>query len=630
MLKRYPKGSDITVIDVRYAFPEKKDNDKWTKGSLTIVAKDNVTGKKFIETIDNPDYEYYIAKEDVGIDHNLFFIEQDKVDKVTVPYIDLEKDIAERTGNLEFFYDNIKNGNRSANKILHTHPRVFFSDTNIEDHYRFRFARDYQNNIGYVQKAFFDIEADTLHMKGDFPEMGECPVNALTMIDLTTNKSFTLLLRNKNNPLIEKFEKSINNAFFDRLKAFIISNVGGPKQAAKYGIDKLQYEFFFYDEEDEIKLIQDAFIILNTLQPDFVLAWNMAFDIPYIIQRVINLGYDPAEIMSHPDFKYKTAKYFIDERSLNEFAERGDFATISSYSVFLDQMIQFASRRKGQSAFPSYRLDDIGELIAGVNKLDYKHITTDIAQLPYKDYETFVFYNIMDVIVQVCIESKIDDIGYVFGKSIANNTRYSKVHRQTVYLANRGAWEFYQDGYIIGNNNNRRNEKPPKFPGAFVADPTKVSDYAKVKINGIPINVYDNVDDFDYARLYPSILQEFNMAPNTQIGRINIPEQVHDKENRFHDEKYARSGAFLEDLQSHNFLEFGTRWLHLADYMELIKDINEFFTTKYNPSNPLRWCSSDGMMIPVFYTKEGLMTIPVSYSNELIRPLDYCSPMPKK
>ena len=41
----------------------------------------------------------------------------------------------------------------------------------------------------------------------------------------------------------------------------------------------------------------------------------MAFDIPYIIQRIKNLGYKPEDIMTHPDFKFKNATYYIDERN---------------------------------------------------------------------------------------------------------------------------------------------------------------------------------------------------------------------------------------------------------------------------------------------------------------------------
>ena len=78
-----------------------------------------------------------------------------------------------------------------------------------------------------------------------------------------------------------------------------------------------------------------------------------------------------------------------------------------------------------------------------------------------------------------------------------NNTRYAKAHRQTVYLVNRGIKEFDQMGLVMGCNVNKSNEKVG-FAGAFVADPKKVSDKPKVKINGQPIMVCDNLDDFDY------------------------------------------------------------------------------------------------------------------------------------
>jgi DNA polymerase elongation subunit (family B) len=357
-------------------------------------------------------------------------------------------------------------------------------------------------------------------------------------------------------------------------------------------------------------------------QPDFVLAWNMGFDIPYIIERIKILGYDPADVMCHPDFKYKVAKYYIDERNYNEFAERGDYAIISSYSVFLDQMIHFASRRKGQAQFTSFGLDFIGEAVAKVHKLDYSHITTNIAELPYKDYKTFVFYNIMDTIVQKSIEKKTGDINYIFGKCVNNNTRYQKGHRQTVYLANRGAKEFLKEGFIIGNNANKRNQKPDtKFPGAFVGDPGQVSDYAKIKIHDIPIDVFDNLDDFDYASLYPSILREFNMAPNTQVGMVTIKESVNDNENKFNSEKYSRSGAFMEDLQSGVYLEFCHRWLNMGNYLELYKDIIEFFTYHQMPGYSLRWSTPEGLIIPATFHNKDLLIKPAVFEEGLIKPI---------
>ena len=197
------------------------------------------------------------------------------------------------------------------------------------------------------------------------------------------------------------------------------------------------------------------FHLINATKPDFVLALNMAFDIPYIIERLKILGVDPASVLCHPDFEIKECYYYIDTRNDSDLAERGDYAKISSYSVYLDQMIHFASRRKGQSAFKRFNLDTIGQTVAKVKKLDYSHITKNIAELPWKDYKIFIMYNIVDTIVQKCIEVKTDDIGYVFGKASINCIRYEKCHRNTLYLKDRGTIEFYQDNdMIIGNNVN--------------------------------------------------------------------------------------------------------------------------------------------------------------------------------
>lgn len=499
MIKGRNPGDNITLINTMF-YRRADPKDSKFKEYLSLIYKDCDTGQKYVEEIIDPDYEYYVAKSDKRVNYPRLFISKSDVEQVTVPYKDLEKDIAKRVGLTNYYYENIKNGNRRENQKLHTHPDIFNSDMNIEDHYRFRFNKMYRNEPCKISKSYLDIEVDTISMVGDFPELGECPINAVTLILQDQQQVYTFLLRNKTNPQIKEFENSvIDGSIFPDLEAFVINAVGGPAIAEKYNIH-FKYNFLFYDEENEINLICDVFNAINAFKPDFTLAWNMGFDIPYMIARIRKLGYNPEDIMCSPDFKNKIAEYYVDERMKSEFAERGDFAMISSYSVYLDQMIQFASRRKGQSKFTSFTLDFIGEAVAKVKKLDYKHITTNISELPYKSYKTFVFYNIMDVVVQYCIEFMTGDIDYVFSKCNMNNTRYSKAHRQTVYLTNRGIKEFYNtdDGYIMGNNVNKFNQKPAnKFPGAFVADPVKVNNYSRLRVFGRLIDVFDNLDDFD-------------------------------------------------------------------------------------------------------------------------------------
>lgn len=599
IIGEYPKGYPLSLLNTIYHYPRKDRNGKWQPGAIDLIIKDNNSGEKFLETIVDPMYEYYMLLDNVQIpNYTLEYAMKEDCKCIIVPYNQLQKDIAERLGKLNQFYENCRNGNRAANKTMCNYaPNILMSDMDIEDNIRFQFSHTYENNYTKPSKSYLDIEADVINCKGDFVELGECPINAVSFIDDQSLVIHSFLLRNDKNPLIAKFEEETKSPMLHiRLKQFLINAVGGTEQAKKYKVDKMEVKFHFYDEKDEIVMLQHLFNYINNLKPDFVLAWNMAFDIPYIIQRIINLGYNPKDIMCHPDFKYKEVSYLIDERNQFNYEERNDFAKISSYSVYLDQMIHFASRRKGQSAIANYRLDYIGQITCGVKKLDYSHITKNLAELPYKDYETFVFYNIMDTIVQYCIEYKVNDINSAYNNVLLDNTRWSKIYRQTVYLKNRAAKSYYNYGMIIGNNVNQNTPKV-SFPGAFVADPKLNSDYSKKRINGRPVSIYDNLDDFDYKALYPSITSEFNMSKTTLIGHVNIPDKVYEFENRFHrdDIKWKREAQFMDDLQSHNWIEFFNRWFHFAGYEEMYDDVIEYFTKIKYPSGIITYHDFDNV-----------------------------------
>lgn len=579
----YNLGDNISLLNVIYHRREKDlESDRYLPDCIDIIFKDMDTGQKHLQSIKNPKYVYFEAKNPQKYQKNVMFAPLSDVDPVKVDYVDMKHDIADSIGEKSTFIDNIKSGNYQDNDIYLRLPFIFNADMHIEDFYRTWFDRMYKNDPFTPTKLYFDIEVDGISLHGGFPAPGQCPVNAITLVDDYNKHVYTLLLENYDNPLIEEFkhEKDLTK----QLKDFVREAVGGWKQEVRFGLDKFNYKIVFFTEE--IELIRTAFNIINVIKPDFALAWNIAFDLPYLIQRIINLGYNPADIICHPDFSYKDVIYVIDHRA-DKFEERGDFAQISCYSVYLDQLITFASRRKGQRALSSFKLDYIGDKIANVRKLDYSHITTRIDKLPYLDYHTFVFYNVMDTIVQLCVEHKVGDVDFVYAKSMSTNTRYSKVHRQTTYLINRGIKDFWDMGYVMGSNVNKGNEKVG-FAGAFVADPLNVGDAPKMKINNSPVLICDNNDDFDYKALYPSIIDENNMAPNTQIAKIIIKNRLDPKENRFNNSYYDRSVWFIEDLVSHDRITFCSRYLRLAGYMDMYHDIINYFSKIKNPRRGLQ------------------------------------------
>lgn len=499
MLETFKDGSDLTIMNAFYQYGTKDADGNRLDDFMVIVYKDNVTGIKRHEIIRKPEITFYKTKEGISLDHNLLFIEKDKVEPVTVQYTKLERTIAELTGNKEFYNENIRNNNRSENRKLHTIPEIFSSDIQIEDFYRLEFSKRFTNNISKLNKSFFDIEVDIRYAAGDFVELGECPVNAIAFHDEKNNIIHQFLLRNDENPQIAEYEEEIKSGKFgyQDIMKFITDAIGGEKQLIRYHLDKVKIDIRFFD--DELEMIRTFFDTVHYYDPDFCEGWNSsAFDLEYLIEKLKVLKAEPADVMADQTWEVKLVKNYVDQRNLSMLAERGDYTFISGNTVWIDQMIQYASRRKSKiGSFKSFKLDDIGALTAKVKKLNYHHITDNIAMLPWLNFKVFSLYNIFDVIVQKCIEMKTQDLEYIFSKCIVNNTSYKKGHRQTVYLINRMTKEFDKLGYTIGNNCNRWNEKPDKFLGALVGDPMHTNNYSKMKINGVPIMICENLQDYD-------------------------------------------------------------------------------------------------------------------------------------
>lgn len=624
MINGYSPGDDITIIDTHYS---KIDN---TKDVITVIYRDNVTGVKHHQDFVNPMYEFYVTNDDVSPEFHQLFIEKHKVHPVQCKYIEREKKIAEVTGNLDFYFNNIRSRNFSANKQLYASNDIFMADVDINDFYRFKFNNIYQNNPFKLTKAYFDIEVRVKGMpeEDDLKDhYGDYPIDVLTLINDKNGVITTLILRDSENPLVEEFEQYVKSGEFDKeLREFVQKSVGGYKQAIRYGISNYKYEQVFYD--DELQLLQDLFMYINVSQPDVILSWNMAFDIPYVIERLKKLGVDPADIMCHPDFKNRNCYYYIDTQHEMDFELKGDYACISSYTLYMDQLPQFASRRKGQAKLPNYKLDTIGKIMCKIGKYDFFDPKLPFGERQYVNFKEYVKYNIMDTIVQKVIEHKVDDIGFVFNKALMNNTRINKAHRQTVYLTNRGIQEFYDDGLIMGTNINKFKDKPTiKFLGAIVGDPTHMVRETLLHFMGVPTNMIDNGNDFDYRALYPSEIDQHNIALNTIIGKAEAYCKLYENENPFNNERYDRVGDMFECLQSESIIEFCHRYLEIADYKELINDIKYFFTHKRIKSNPMCIDKRTGMVVPVsMYQGDNLLLNPVSFNTKEINPVIFINP----
>lgn len=532
------KKEETMLLNVLYHRPHRERD--WND-ALDIVYKDLLTGEKFVETTIKPEYEiYFVPPEKQTVHYNQNAVPLDQTERHVCAYKDVTFYIADQAGSRyqQYLRDARESNNRAKFRNIHKYPHVFGSDMDLDNWTRVQwFLHNHHENEKPITKAFLDIEVDGVDYAG-FPLDGVVPVNAVTVVNEQTNQCFTFLLRNDKNPQIAEFEANID-AFTEELHAAFDETYG-----------ELSYNFYMYDEEKELQMLIDMFQLIHQLKPDFMLIWNMAFDIPYLKGRIEkHFGMPFEEIACHPDFQVKEAYFYKDKRN-HDVANKGDYFFCSSYTTWMDQMINYAGLRKGQGELRSNALNAVAKEELGDEKLDYSE-DANIKTLPYVDYKKFVMYNIKDVLLQLGIERRTGDLNKIYQRTYTNATKYEKVFKQTVFLANRAYIEFFNQGLIIGNNTNidygveESDEKPEKFDGALVADPELNEELGMPVFNRPSKYIYKSVADMDFTGMYPAVIRAFNVAPNTMFGKLVIEG---DKEVAFvNAERALEHGAKIDD-----------------------------------------------------------------------------------
>ncbi|MBF1106937.1 MAG: hypothetical protein HXL57_00335 [Solobacterium sp.] len=570
-----PHSKDHLLLNVFYHRPDWESPGKHDYAS--IVFKDVNTGRKWIQTIEDPRYMMYIVKPQYrDYTHYPSYMPLDRCDQKIVKFKNIINEIVKVGGKkLADYKEWCNKNNKSAKKNLHHYPYVLATDYPYTNYFRCEWMLHYHDyDMQYsLTKVFADIEVDGIDAPG-FPTADICPINAVAVVDAETKTVHSFLLRNPENPLIEQFEKNLPN-FIDKCHNTFDESYG-----------ELNYEIHMYDTE--IDMITEVFRLFNTLARDFILFWNMAFDIPYFIDRIKALGHDPMKIMCDPEFIQDELYYRKDHRH-HDFKTKNDVFTCTSKSVYLDQMSQYIKIRKARSELKTVRLNAIAKAELNDEKLDYSD-EANIKTLPYENYELFVLYNIKDTLLQYGIEMKTHDIDNVFQRSLINATQYESAFSQTILLKNRAYLSYYKQGFIIGNNNNidygnrgfdndgadkDEDDDEEGFAGALVGDPM-LNEKVGVEILGRPSKfIFSRVIDYDFSSMYPNITITHNIGTVPMIGKIKLEgfgQYNTDPDNVFYDE----GQVFLEDYLSKDYSFIGNRYFGLPTGEELIKEFGQY------------------------------------------------------
>ena len=227
--------------------------------------------------------------------------------------------------------------------------------------------------------------------------------------------------------------------------------------------------------------------------PDVITGWNVKFfDMPYIINRIAKIGTFAAAKTLSP-FKWLRegqAKAMIG--GTQQFYEIYGISTIDYLQTF---------KKLGYSYGPqeSYRLDHIAYVVVGEKKLSYEE-HGNLHTLYKNDHQKFIDYNIKDVELVERIDQKMGLIELVMTMAYKAGVNYGDVMGTTAI------WDsiIYRDLYAnkIAPPPNVEKFKGP-YPGGYVKDPH--------------VGSHDWVVSFDLNSLYPNLIVQYNMSPETLL-----------------------------------------------------------------------------------------------------------------
>ena len=243
--------------------------------------------------------------------------------------------------------------------------------------------------------------------------------------------------------------------------------------------------------ESEKHLIQSFLSFWEEHKPDVITGWNTEFfDIPYICNRIIN-QFDEKELKRLSPWGNVTPRSVY---KMGRSHQMYDIMGVANLD-FLDLYRKFTYTNQ-----ESYRLDHIAFVELGERKEGNPYET--FKEWYIKDYQSFIEYNITDVELVDKLEDKMKLIDLCLTMAYDAKVNYIDVLGTTKY------WDILIYNHLRKKNivipQKKEHEKSEKYAGAYVKDPI--------------IGMHKWVMSFDLNSLYPHLIMQYNISPETLMG----------------------------------------------------------------------------------------------------------------
>ena len=253
-------------------------------------------------------------------------------------------------------------------------------------------------------------------------------------------------------------------------------------------------DFIYCDSEEH--LLRSFLAYWQTDFPDVLTGWNVElYDVPYICGRLERLFGEKEMRQMSPWGMVKREEMEIKGR------------TQILYNMFGINVLDYMDLYKKftYTNQESYRLDHIAFVELGQKKLDHSEYE-NFKDFYTKDWQKFIDYNIKDVELVLQLEEKMKLLELAIALAYDAKVNLKDVYYQ-VRMWDTLIYNFLSERNVVVPPAKRAN-KDEKYAGAYVKEP-------------IP-GKYDWVVSFDLNSLYPHLIMQYNISPET-LGESRHP-----------------------------------------------------------------------------------------------------------
>ena len=277
------------------------------------------------------------------------------------------------------------------------------------------------------------------------------------------------------------------------------------KKFVVWGIGKFNNnrdDVTYVECENEIHLIKEFLVFWEKHLPDVITGWNTEFfDIPYLCNRIQHL-------CGEDEIKRLSPWRSVHSREIYQMGRRHQVYDIAGVA-HLDYFDLY--RKFTYTAQESYRLDHIAFVELGERKDGNPYET--FKDWYTKDFQSFIEYNIMAVEIVDKLEDKMKLIELCLTMAYDAKVNYMDVLGSTKY------WDILIYNYLREKNivipQKKQSEKAEKFEGAYVKEPQ--------------VGMHKWVMSFDLNSLYPHLIMQYNISPETLYAQDKVKDMSVDK-----------------------------------------------------------------------------------------------------